>query len=401
MHHPCSRPWFVLARPRRVVCALLFFAALLLGPRPAVFAVGGQIGLEFAIDTPWRLEPWSRPDGRMTYGPVPITITFHDAIFDDHRGTVGSLVIDQIHVGTLVEIEVVEQDATGKHPTTIRPEQLREIERKMWISTKDLEPDHELCRPIDGEDCQALHGISNTGAWHAMFWYVPRQPLTPGQDLHLRVSVKTRYGDKARAFTNRLVVHAGEAPLPRFDARWLYGDFHYHSQMTDNEGESGYSYGNVARTLGAMGLDFVFATDHASGGTQQLSSVAVKRCDSIYGAPCLRTNEETGLGQGLDPICPGHCRRIHGDEARDLNPVRFQAAKHLLYGPEGVNLHLVADARAGFLANFEGRRVLPQVYMGEEVDAWPEMSAAEYGDGLLRYGDGLTYPWPDLSLIHI
>ncbi len=78
-----------------------------------------------------------------------------------------------------------------------------------------------------------------------------------------------------------------------------------------------------------------------------------------------------------------------------MNPTRFQAAKDILYGPDGVNLRIVQDARSGVLANFNSRRVLPQVYMGEELDAWPEMSGQEQRDGLIRYGDGLTYAWPD------
>lgn len=63
--------------------------------------------------------------------------------------------------------------------------------------------------------------------------------------------------------------------------------------MTDNEGESGYAYRNVVRALGAMGLDFVFATDHASNSVQ------------IDGA----------------------------GEARDLTSLRYIAAKEIMNGP--------------------------------------------------------------------
>ena len=53
--------------------------------------------------------------------------------------------------------------------------------------------------------------------------------------------------------------------MPRFnDARWAYGDLHFHGQGTDNEGEDGYSYRSVIRAMGAMGIDFVLASEHAS-----------------------------------------------------------------------------------------------------------------------------------------
>jgi hypothetical protein len=49
-----------------------------------------------------------------------------------------------------------------------------------------------------------------------------------------------------------VTVHLGETPLPRFDNRWLYGDLHYHSQGTDNEGEAAYNYRGVLRAMGAL-----------------------------------------------------------------------------------------------------------------------------------------------------
>jgi hypothetical protein len=156
---------------------------------------------------------------------------------------------------------------------------LHEIERKSVASTKDKEPRTEICRPASGQDCTALLRITNSHEWHAMFWYTPQAPVTPGRNIHLEVTAVT---EVAGLFTyerkNYLVVHAGEQPLPRFSAASLYGDFHYHSQMTDNEGESAYSYRNVARALGALGFDFVFATDHASNGEQVDGKLSAEFC---------------------------------------------------------------------------------------------------------------------------
>ncbi|MER8511041.1 hypothetical protein NKJ36_19975 [Mesorhizobium sp. M0142] len=388
-----------------------FGALLLLGltemPIP-VHAVGGQFGLEFAIDAPWRLEPVEAGDGGLTYTAIPISVTFHDAIYDDNRGDTEALFLERIHAGTLQEIEVIERVREGPdNPSTIyQPGDLREIERQGWISTPDAEPEHKLCSPLMGRDCTAeLLQISQSHAWHASLWYTPKTPVFPGRDIHLQVNVRTKYGGDSREFTNYLVVHAGEAPLPRFPG-WIYGDLHYHAQMTDNEGESGYSYRNVVRALGAMGMDFVFATDHASGGKQVDGAIGVSRCWTVEGEQCFQRPNGRPVGR----TCPraevarpadarreddSGCKRFIGFEARDLNPSRFAAARNILYGPKGANYDIDEDVRLGNVPGFTGRRVVPQVYLGEELDAWPEMSATEQRNGAIRFGDGLAYLWPD------
>jgi hypothetical protein len=359
-----------------------------------VLGMGGQFGLEFAIDAPWRLEPLEAQGGGLTYGAIPISVTFHDAIYDDNRDYYKAWFLKRIHVGTLKEIEVTEwvRHGPGGHlSTTFQPRDLREIERQAWISTPQSEPAHKLCSPLAGGDCADLLRISQSHAWHAALWYKPRWPVSPGRNIQLQVTVRTEYGGEGREFTNYLVVHAGEAPLPRFGSRWIYGDLHYHGQMTDNEGESGYSYRNVLRALGAMGMDFVFATDHASAGKQVDGHISVKRCGSVEGKQC----------PGPIPICrdgeaASICKSFTGDEARDLNPARFAVAKDILYGwPGGANFDIDRDIALGNVPGFTARRVVPQVYLGEEVDAWPEMSAQERSQGWIHFGDGFTYPWPD------
>jgi hypothetical protein len=206
-------------------------------------------------------------------------------------------------------------------------------------------------------------------------WYTPKAAVVPGRNIHLEITVVTDRPAVAgliamrQEWRNYVVVHAGEEPLPRFGADWLYGDLHYHSQMTDNEGETGYTYRNVARALGAMGVDFVFATDHASNGSQVDGKIDSAFCADSNGGSCI--------------------------EARDLNPSRFAAAKAILYGPDGVNEAIAREINVNGIARFRTARVLPQVYMGEEVDAIPEMSSREYQDGVIYYGDRQRYSWPD------
>lgn len=326
-------------------------------------AIGGQVGLEFAIDAPWRIEP-VHGTGGLEYGWIPITIAFHDAIFDHHRSTKAAVFLKRIHVGSLVRVEVEESDLQrGKWVSQFAPTQLREIEWKDWISTVDEEPPMHRCTPnVDVSRCRL--DISGTAEWHAALWYKPRGPVAPGRDIQLRITVETEYGGEKRRWINQLVVHAGEAPLPRFSEHWLYGDLHYHSQMTDNEGESAYTYRNVARALGASGLDFVFATDHGSGGVQ------------IDGAV------EAGGRKGI--------------EARDLNIRRFQAAKQSLYAGDGANEAIVKEAVEFGLARPKAG-FLPQVFMGVEIDSWPEMSYEEQRANAIAFGAGASYPWADVE----
>ena len=386
---------------RNVTCGAMVLAVCAL-QAPTAHAIGGQFGLEFAIDAPWRLEPIASDAPEPQYGPIPIVISFHDAIFEDHRGQLGSLVIDRIHVGTLKEIIVTERVRGGPdNPSTrIDPSQLREIERKMWISTVDQEPPHERCTPFTGANCRDLYEISQSHEWHALFWYTPKEAVTPGRNIHLEVTVITEGRGISTGITepigarkewrNYLVIHAGEAPLPRFSNQWLYGDLHYHSQMTDNEGESAYAYRSVVRALGALGMDFVFATDHASSSTQVFADVSAARCSVSFRQchPIIGVPLPCGGNEGV-------CLRITGSEARDLNSTRFQHAKSILYGINGANEDVATDIALRGIAGYHSHGVLPQIFMGEEIDAWPEMSVEEQLRGVIEFGDGLKYRWAD------
>ena len=116
-------------------------------------------------------------------------------------------------------------------------------------------------------------------------------------------------------------MHLGDEPLPKFDAGWAYGDLHYHSQGTDNDGESGYSYRGTLQAMGAMGLDFTFATDHAS------NSVADR-----LGAPHIRAGEL---------VLPDARAGL-----RDMSPDRFAFNLDVLNGPLGGNRQVTSYPRS-------------------------------------------------------
>src|SRR5678815_2729810 len=168
--------------------------AVLLSHR--VESIGGQFGLEWAIDAPWRLEPIPAPGGGYTYGPIPVVVVFHDAVFEADRGFLARRGLTQIDPGTLQSVRVVEWVADQPHPrqpvTVVQPRALHEIERKPVASTKAKEPRTEICRPASGQDCTALLRITSSHEWHAMFWYTPQAPVTPGRNIHLEVTAVTQ-----------------------------------------------------------------------------------------------------------------------------------------------------------------------------------------------------------------
>ncbi|MGZ5443164.1 MAG: hypothetical protein ACXW5U_14240 [Thermoanaerobaculia bacterium] len=109
-----------------------FLLALIVAlPASDAQPIGGQLGVEFAIDAPWRIEPVRSAEG-WTYGPIPVVIAFHDAIFDHHRGLGEQIVLfDSIHIG-IVSIEIDEQPENAATPIrrAVPLGRLREIERK-------------------------------------------------------------------------------------------------------------------------------------------------------------------------------------------------------------------------------------------------------------------------------
>ena len=168
---------------------------------------------------------------------------------------------------------------------------------------------------------------------------------------------------------NHVTVHFGEEPLPRFDNRWLQGDLHYHAQGTDNEGESGYNYRGVARAMGALGVDFVLAAEHASNSRQIMDADVDREGCNIRG-----TSSSNGL--------------------RDMSPERFRFLHSQLHGAGGVNTSAALAGPIGRAPqSYLTHRVFPQIFLGGELDAIPE---TEDGGRYVAYGNGETYDLYDL-----
>jgi hypothetical protein len=267
---------------------------------PHIASVEG--GTEAAIDAPWRIEP--DPSSERLYPVIPIVFSVHDAYL---RGNDNNPAL-----GQFCELVVREERLNGPTLPLIRrlPTSIDEIERSDAWRLNLVAPNHRLCRPARGEQCGEELKIGRSAEWHATFLYSPQTQI-PGADVRLTVQARVAREDRPcngslpiienAAFdrlalppppwdpavsdfiiTNRMQVHLGEEPLPRFGSGYVYGDLHYHSQGTDNEGESAYAYRPTLQAMRALGLDFLFATDHASAGTDgQITDVDVVHISHI------------------------------------------------------------------------------------------------------------------------
>jgi hypothetical protein len=338
--------------------------------------IGTEGVFDFAIDLPWRMEPRPDANGVMRYDKVPITI----AILDEDTNVYSQDLLPNPfswpqRIGrfcglTITPIFFFDEFEFGasRHFT---PQQLSWIEvtgpgdethTAYWDFDNPIDPHHRVCHPAT-ESCSSLETIYGTSEWHAQLLVDIVDAPGARQVFELVAHVSHDQDDCSGdliALKNYAEVFFADAPLPRFDDGWLYGDLHYHSQSTDNEGESGYAYRAVATTLATMGVDFVFATDHASDSIQMVD---------------------------LDPYSPFTAEEFRG--LRDLNQRRWDASLRYLHDVGGANTEGAQLA--------VGRPRVPRVFLGGEVDVMPEITKKPVSDSaadtawLVPFGNGRTY----------
>lgn len=380
------------ARPRYLpLCLLPFVTACVANGSSdpelgkSTQALGGIEGsMEAALDAPWRIEPSINSDGSMSYGQIPIQISIHDAnqaASDSGRhqiilSTAGSTVLyipTTPRIGKFCELVVEENNGTIR--THKQFNQLIEVESTTgsW-KPGGATPPHQVCKPWTGT-CSALQDIGPTSEWHAGAWFTPSGTMTPGRDIPLTLkarltrdpatSCSSTNADEFLTITNHVKVHLGEAPLPRFDNGWLYGDLHYHSQGTDNEGEAGYHYRGVVRALGAMGVDFALASDHASSSNQIVDV-------DVNVAPFKIELESTS---GV---------------LRDMNDARFRMLHNEAWRAGGVNAEALSGPGGGYPQGYKSHGVVPRIIVGGEVDVIGEIGKGWDNKGYF-FGNGLRY----------
>ena len=389
--------------------------------KQAIASVMG--GAEHAVDAPWRLEPTGVDSVNQTntYGPIPIVVSLNDAAMQRDAET-------RVPYGTFCGVRIYEHwndGATHYDPldprahdpeppewrleTFITPTDpdLREIERSdKWSYSSDIAANHRLCRHWRGEDCTNILDASTSTQWHATVAYVPRQlvgagshaqhfsPVRSGDDVKLSITAEFAMVGKTCAqtayrqkFGETVTVHLGEAELPRFDGGWVYGDLHHHSQGTDNDGETGYAYRPTLQAMRAMGLDFAFATDHASdsGQVTDLDPIFIDNMPDIPYTPEFLEEKAQEL---LNNLLKGATILQSIDAQRDMSHSRFAYLHQWLNRP-------ATGANAEAMRAFAGNRRTPRLFLGGEVDVVPEISESERTTGLLKYGNNKSYSWAE------
>lgn len=375
------------------------------------FASEQRIGdFEIALDAPWRMEPRTKEPqacnsaggcgGATTYeyGAIPVNIAILDAFLPNanvensfflQRALLANEDEDVSLVQALKDLAGASDGLLSDYPNmnlenflslTISEERngrfvvrsvykirdLHEVERTsgfwQWgfpTASPPERPSRELCRQWSGENCSAISALRNTSEWHAIAMYTPLNK-TSGTDvklkLDLKVTARVNGNSAEHIFTQYVNVHLGEAPLPKFGKNWYYGDIHYHSQGTDNDGESGYSYRSALQAMSALGLDFAFATDHASNSKQIISAAS---------GPFRGVTNVRGEGSSVAVL-------------RDLSPDRFANGIEILNNSDGANREVASYPRKDFGLSLGMPRGLatPQLFLGAEVDIIPEYANA-------------------------
>ena len=386
-----------MARFRWIRGAAIFIAMLaMLDSRPfapPVHAIAGIEGtFEYAIDAPWRIEPAAIRNGSPIYGPIPIQISIHDAIFVGRDPDYVRDLTD-LSLGRVCSIEVRERapgDPPGAPPTgasrLYHLSDLQEVEytRGLWPRPGDPTiPEHALCKAWSGQDCTGFDRVSGSLEWHGLLSHLP-VGAQPGTILSLQVEVRVAKdpsssceiipADNLVRLTNETSVYVAPLALPRFGAGWLYGDLHYHSQGTDNEGESAYNYRGVLRAMSALGMDFAFANEHASN-SEQIVDVDVT----------------IGVLDGID-IFQAH----HG--VRDMSHTRYRFLHDLLNLGGGANADAAIVTSAGDAEPAARLRPVPQIFLGGEVDLIPELPPGTQFRDLVPWGNGQLWDTDNLCV---
>jgi hypothetical protein len=370
-------------------------------------------GIEAAIDAPWRLEPdyTSTPN----YPQIPIVVSIHDSSLQSTQG-------DTVALGQFCELTIQEQVGTSFVKQVLTRANLSEVERSdKWPISSAPASNHRLCRQWAGTACSAADlDVGPSAEWYGTFLYTPRTQ-TPGADVNLTVQARVaqvgaacgapregfwldapfdRFGPAPEGdsylIVNRLSVHLGEEPLPRFDANWVYGDLHYHSQGTDNEGESAHAYRPTLQAMRAIGLDFLFATEHASD-SEQITDVNLIYLRNIDIPGYVPFNGD--IENFVESIPLHEETRTYAQ--RDMSRQRFSALRALLNDPPGVKElsgHTFPTGANAEVMKVRGINRTPRIFLGGEVDVVPEMSASEKSRGTIRYGNNVEYNWRNCLL---
>lgn len=413
----CGAPAPFGARGMKAASGMLLgvaFSALALNVQAAAQRLNSW---EYSIDIPWRMEPqpyWAGVPS--THGSIPVYVLIADGFM---KSLSSPCIVEAMKKEVPCDIPEwpkrvlyvdVNEVQSPSQAVRYHPSDFFSIERTVnywkahsiaqahnatpyFDTIERCEPDgdggqiciedqvparnqvHQL-KCYDNECSTQDTYVSDTSEWHGLLYYTPSGQPTPDGDivLHIQAAVEMDNGE-TRLLKSTLRTHLGEAPLPKFGFDWAYGDLHYHAQGTDNVGEMGYSYAAAMHAMNAIGLDFVFATDHASNN-RQVAAVA----------------HPTG---GADWAIWNYTFAPDFAQLGDMSPTRWKNHWHLLNGVDG-NPY---TGRTGLNDNgemlkYHSRRnsqykvglSLPQIFLGGEVDIIPEAAFHNWNGSYARLG---------------
>ncbi|MEE9328153.1 MAG: hypothetical protein V3U71_12780 [Cocleimonas sp.] len=348
------------------------------------------------------------------YDPIPLTFTIHDAA--QQSGDV--LAFNKFCGMYILEFEPGKASPESEL-TFISPQEFYEIEvSKKWknngIMNGPIADSHLLRRIWMGESPNDVLTINDWSEWHGTAYYTPKNKSLAGKDLRIIAAARISrtnscsqqdfspgdimskiQGPKKKQLSasntifekedsiilgDFLRTHYAAKSLPRFDNKWVYGDLHYHSQGTDNEGESGTSYRSALAAMKALALDYAFATDHASDSVQftALQDIHITEFDTGWIVSDWIVNKFVeGIGLPL---------LLKKEAYRDMSSERNAHLKQWLQGDGGANDEV---------SQRPGSNRVPQIFLGGEVDIIPEISSQDNENKYYEYGAGLIYRWRD------
>ncbi len=111
--------------------------------------------------------------------------------------------------------------------------------------------------------------VDKERSWYKIFFIEPLTNFwgTVEIDVHIIIDangkIKKYHNDNYRISSHQpLKVYLAKDPLPRFD-NWYFGDFHYHSNYTEDQVEFGAPLAATVEMAQAIGLNFFAVTDHS------------------------------------------------------------------------------------------------------------------------------------------
>ncbi|HEX9973255.1 MAG TPA: CehA/McbA family metallohydrolase [bacterium] len=124
-------------------------------------------------------------------------------------------------------------------------------------------------KSISKKSISLNQSINTDRFWHRIFYIERPKDIAGSVAIDVQIIIKTHgklkkyHNDNYRISSHQpLKVYLAKDPLPRFD-NWHFGDFHFHSNYTEDQVEFGAPLEATVEIARAIGLNFFAVTDHS------------------------------------------------------------------------------------------------------------------------------------------